>query len=100
MYVCIYLSIHIYRREPKGGFLKGGLHFYDFSFSNANPLVSNCAGQVEVFNGHCLCFVHAPLCRICLSSLAAIAHSIRHHLAWVFLKTGAFGGLSACMRLW
>ena len=31
-----------YRREPKGGLLKGGLHFYDFPQNDVSSFVSAC----------------------------------------------------------
>ena len=34
------------RREPKGGSLKGGLHFYDFSQNDVSSFVSTYFAQV------------------------------------------------------
>ena len=35
-----FLDAGFTRREPKGGLLKGGLHFHDFSQSDVSPLAS------------------------------------------------------------
>ena len=54
-------SANWHRREPKGVWLKGGLHFYVFPLTDASSLASTCSVQVEAFLVHCPLFAGASI---------------------------------------